>query len=643
MTRLVFWYGTPEDDLSGGYSFVPCTKFFSCESGVENNHNVIPQKILKKIENGKRLTANERMLLKGLEQITADVKLEPSKRSPWLFDFEEEYDDYLMEIDDEISDEDEIIEPSIDSDKKTKQRKKKNQKEKSESDPTVKKQKRKRKSDEANQNKKSKKSKLLDKEIEQSSKNSEEIDEETKPLSKKTKRAKAQDQNKPLSSKKSKKSKQTAKDLKPSSKKSKKSLSLDEKIAQEVAEEDAMNFDAASEDDEDDDDFCDKDDTESEEEEEELYEDPTFTKKKTVGKATSTKSKAKKQTLKSPEEIEQELFETCEKVFLPLMKKLQDADTEGNAEKLLKKIDRDVQKLTPSFFKTHQIGLVVKEVRSRFKDSTALNQMCKQITSKMKSIYRDKLGSEPKGFEPKMKKRKKIVRKNVECYEEEQVKTPTTDHVEEVISTLSRESSKQRLVISSAVSCKAAPTLKQEKVESISGPQMPPQKTPKSAKPKAKAPRKSFSLAGMIDRKPLPTPSSICTSEKKSEADAYRQSQALPEWTVNYQRTGDAFEINPDRIFAMEFLVDAVSCLPKVNVDPISIARAIEDALHTKYEHEHDQYMDRLHDICAAISGKNQMGYLAQKIANGDYATPMDVISIPRKLLFQSFEGFRIP
>ena len=676
MTRLVFWYGTPEDDLSGGYSFVPCTKITNCERGCEDSNPEIPQKIQKKLETGKRLTANETMLVKGLEQISADVKLEPSERSPWLFDFDEDYEDFLAESDDETSVEEEIVEPPIDSEKKKKRRKKKDQNSKektlskTETDPAVSKQKRKRKSEGAQASKKSKKSKTSEGEIEQPSKKPKKLevvdedvkvmrknlkksklqDEEIKTSSKKAKEAKLQDIEIKVSSKHPKKSKGQDEKIKLSSKKAKKSLLLDEEIAQEVAEEDAvMNIDASSEDDEDDDDFCDKEDseTEDEEDEEELYEkgeDPLSAKKKTKVKSASSKHKAKKKTLKSSEEIEQELFENCEKLFLPLMNKLQDVDTEENAEKLLKKIDRDVQKLTPSFFKSHQIGLVVKEVRSRFKDNTLLNQLCKQITSKMKTIYRDKLEFEPKGFEPKVnKQKKKIARKSVERVKEKgrnevpQGRSPPPVPLEEEGSTQSQESNKQSLGAPSAVPNKSS-ILKKENVESFSDPQVPPKKTPKATKPKAKAPRKSFSLAGMIDRKPTPTPSSTISSEKKSEAEP-----ELPEWIIKYQRTGDSFETNPDRIFALEFLMDAVSCLPKGKCDPLSVARAIEDAVYTKYEDDNDRYMERLHDICAAISGKKQMGSLVQKIAAGDYATPLDVISLPRKILFRSFEGFWIP
>lgn len=722
MSRLMFWYGTPKDDLSVGYSFVPYNKFMSYEEGRKSNHHGVPQKIEKKLESGKKLTASEAQRVEGLDQINSDIKLDPSERTTWLFDFEEDYDDYLNQIDDETSVDEEIIETSSSKDRKKKRRKKKDQKgkekkvPKTEKDLDSKKQKRKRKTEEAEPSKKAKKSKPSDEDAEppgkkKKSKNFDEdaellpskkmkkpkhfdedvelppikkikkpkpVDEDVEPPSKKIKTPKSLDEQVKPPRKKPKKSslleeviespaKKESKagprdeEITATKKKKKKSRSLDEEIAQEVAEEDAvMQMDASSEDEEDDE-FCDRDSDSEDDDEEEFYEEnhdlkPVKNKSKSIvapaKSAASIKLKTKKEILKSPEEIEQELFENCEKIFLPLMDKLQAVEEEGDAEKLLKKIDRDVHKVTPAFIRTHKIGLIVKEVRSQFKDSAVLNQMCKKITSKMKNIYRDKLESEPKGFEPKIKKlkKKKSITKIPESVKEEvrnepQTKSPLIVPAEEEASIQSQDYSRPTPIVSSAVSIKAA-SVKKEEWGSTSEPPVPPKKTPRATKPKAKAPRKSFSLAGMIENKRNPTPPMANANDEDSEMDTSRQSIAKldrPEWTVNYQHTGHSFETNPNRIFGMEFLMDAVSCLPKGKVDPPSVARGIEDALNTKYDGDYDKYMERVHDICAAISGKKQMGSLAQKIVAGNYATPVDVINIPRKTLFQSFEGFWIP
>ena len=168
----MFWYGTPKDDLSVGYSFVPHNKFMSYEQGRKANHHGVPQKIEKKLDSSKKLTASEAQRVEGLDQINSDINLEPSERTTWLFDFEEDYDHYLDQIDDESSVDDEIIETSSSKDKK-KRRKKKDQKgkdkkvPKTEKDLDSKKQKRKRKTEteEVEPSKKAKKSKPSDEDV----------------------------------------------------------------------------------------------------------------------------------------------------------------------------------------------------------------------------------------------------------------------------------------------------------------------------------------------------------------------------------------------------------------------------------------------------------------------------------------------
>jgi hypothetical protein len=168
----MFWYGTPKDDLSVGYSFVPHNKFMSYEQGRKANHHGVPQKIEKKLDSSKKLTASEAQRVEGLDQINSDINLEPSERTTWLFDFEEDYDHYLDQIDDESSVDDEIIETSSSKDKK-KRRKKKDQKGKDKKVPKTgkdldskkQKQKRKTETEEVEPSKKAKKSKPSDEDV----------------------------------------------------------------------------------------------------------------------------------------------------------------------------------------------------------------------------------------------------------------------------------------------------------------------------------------------------------------------------------------------------------------------------------------------------------------------------------------------
>jgi hypothetical protein len=570
MTRLVFWYGTPKNDLSSAYSLVPESKIITYEEACKKKLHEPPPAIAKKMDKGQPLTAKDRQYLEALEQIAADAKLDPSERSPWLFDFEEEYD-YSSDVEDELR-----------VRKETKKKPSKKQK----------------------------------------SKEKDELKKDDLEKKKRRKRNSATDGSSPKPRKKVK--------------------TLEEEIEEEVAEEDAMmKFDVSSESDRSDEDFSDEndDDFDQSESEVELDKDEKVEKKskKQSEKRLQEKPKKKKDYLKSPEEIEQELFENCEEKFLPIMSKLDDAKSESEAKKLIKKIERDVKTLTPAFVRTHQIGLVVKRVRIKFKDSDEFNQMCKQLTSKMKQVYNEKLTCEPEGFQPKVRKKKKVSEKKargqvVEVEKDAKIVSPPTE----------QKDTPMPQYPTSINSVREAIVTSEEVPEPIDTSEKSSTKKMKPAK--TKPARKSFSLAGMIERKPTPTPiteTSVNTGSN-AETSPIPIKAEQPEWTVNYQRDGNSHETNNTRKFAMEFLMDAVSCLPKGKVDPTSVAHALEDALHKKYGEE-EIYFERLHDICAAIAGKTQMGSLAQKIIAGSYATPLEVIEIPRKTLFQSFEGAWIP
>lgn len=563
LTRLVFWYGSPKNDLSEAYTFTPKHKLISYEEGCKKDYHKVPARIAKKMKEGKKLTASESRLVDGLEEIAIDAKLDPADRSPWLFDFEEDYDLELSDIEEE---------ESVKSHKKkiTKKQKIKGKNTAKKEDEKVSKR-RKRKSGEG--------------EIEK--------------------------------------------------KQRKKTKTLEEEIQEEVAEEDAMmEFEVSSKSEQDDDDFSQS----VSDEEEELYEEEVVGEKsrKKKDKLSTEQDRKTKEILKTPEEIEQECFEVCEKTFLPLMRKLHNAQTETEAKKFVKKIEKDVKLLTPAFIRAHKIGITVKKVREAFNTSDDLNQLCKQLTSKMKKVFHEKLATEPEGFQPILtkktiqlsQKKQKLV--DAGAKKSSKIGSPITEKKDVPIAQGSAPNSVHEGLTNEEIS------------DSIEAPAKVTTKSEKAVK--SKPARKSFSLAGMIERKPTPTPlaeSSVQTGGNEATSPIPVKVEQ-PEWTINFKRVGRASELNSSRKFAMEFLMDAVSCLPKGTVDPTSIAHAIEDALYEKYG-EGEHYMEHLHDICAAIAGKMQMGSLAQKIIAGSYATPVDVINIPRKMLFQSFEGTWVP
>jgi len=102
---------------------------------------------------------------------------------------------------------------------------------------------------------------------------------------------------------------------------------------------------------------------------------------------------------------EQENFEECENIFLPIMSKLKvDNLTDSAAQKYLTEINAEIDKLTPPFIKAYQIGLLIKHVRKQFNRNVHLKQLCRQITKEMKRLFIEKDALVPEGFNPKRKR-----------------------------------------------------------------------------------------------------------------------------------------------------------------------------------------------------------------------------------------------
>ena len=354
--------------MGNAYSFIAENSIVTYEKGCKQKYNIIPPKIQKKLDKNKSLNGNEKLMVRGLEEIEKDHKLPAEKRVPHIFEFEEDYefevdDDEDIDLEEEEEEEEEEIVP----------KKKKRKKVKIEADD--------------NSSKKS---------------------------------VKKKEKKKRLSSEKSESSKK---------KTAKNSRNLDEEIMEEVAQEDAfLQEDAPSDDDVGDDDFSVQEESDSDNEE--LYEEKKEKQQKPKSKKPDKASKPpknkesktkhnkttktkKKENLRDQFEEEQRCFEECEQIFCPIMAKLKQENLDhSKAEKHLNRIIDKVQLLTPSFIKEYQIGLLIKEVRTRYKGHGALNQLCKTATSKMKAVYKVKIKLVPEDFTPKLNKKvfKKVCR-----------------------------------------------------------------------------------------------------------------------------------------------------------------------------------------------------------------------------------------
>lgn len=358
--------------MANAFSFVQTKTTLSYKEAVAKGCDKLSAKIQKKIDQGKKLSSGEALTKRGFELIRKDIKLPKEKRQPWLFDFEEEYE--LSDDEDEI--EEEIMEESP----KKKKAKMKKTKDIDDEDVYV-------------------KEKIID-----------------EPKTKKTGKRKHQPDDGDMAEGSTKKKKK-----KLSRKSQQKSKQLDNEIEKEVEQEDKFlrEDDAPSEDDKNDDDFS----VDSEgsgiddDEDDELYVEkgkkPKTKKLKKVTRtnakdeesmsksSTKSKSKVKPKNLSNKKlmKLEQQMFEECEGIFIPLMEKLKKEDLSlKSVEKQLRTLLRELDVITPAFIKEYQIGLFVKQVRTKYKENGVLNQLCKSITQKMKALYKEKLESQPVDF-----------------------------------------------------------------------------------------------------------------------------------------------------------------------------------------------------------------------------------------------------
>mmetsp|Transcript_24953 Transcript_24953/g.42750 ORF Transcript_24953/g.42750 Transcript_24953/m.42750 type:complete len:915 (-) Transcript_24953:190-2934(-) len=120
----------------------------------------------------------------------------------------------------------------------------------------------------------------------------------------------------------------------------------------------------------------------------------------------------KKKKGPNSEEEEQANFTNCERVFLPLMTRLNeinhdspDANSTAAATTTLKCLESMIQNvdlLTPPFIREYQIGQIVKKARKSFDETTypKVKAKCKRLSAEMKRVYNEKVATVPEGFQP---------------------------------------------------------------------------------------------------------------------------------------------------------------------------------------------------------------------------------------------------
>mmetsp|Transcript_26310 Transcript_26310/g.77795 ORF Transcript_26310/g.77795 Transcript_26310/m.77795 type:complete len:1008 (-) Transcript_26310:349-3372(-) len=667
LTRLVYWYGTPQTEMGAAYSFQPAKSVIPYDVGVERNMHKLPPKVQKKLDNKKSLSKTEQQHQRALEEIQSDLGKDPEDRLEWTMGWEEEYEQLaaMVPLEDDAADDlledDEPLKSADESSRKTKKKKKR------------------KKGGDLDTGKSSKKGKKR--------KKSKEVDEED-------------EEDEESSSKRSKKSKKRRKKEREDSPK------VEIEAPKVEMEEDIMNEEIPSDDDEKDDDFreCAGSGLESDEE---LDGEEPGSKNKDKKKAVLQKKRKTEMTEEEKEQAHQEhlarrrerdrqrrmekkkekekncplakeqrLFEECEELFLPMMSRLERAVSRNDsdlAEECLNELRSNIDMITPPFVRAHGIGLAIKKCRKALEDSTNIKTLCHGLTKELKRVYLEKDKHVAKDFKPKMSSSEKggDDTKSVPsspgkpAEEKDSVKIKADDESNakdepppSPKKTKERPQSpvrpKEELSLPRRVKDEAMPDQSiPKKTQSSSVPAQPAQQDVPKAAPAKPARKSGFSLKGMFE-KPKPTPKAadrIPSSERSASAAKAKSAvkKEIPKWLTVTLSEGEAFGVD-HRNIALEFLSDAARHFPEDDVNAEAAARALESAIfdysqicgNIKTEGASDRvmevYWEKVHDISASIVGKQGQGSLYRDIIDGVYSSAMEVAKLKMKSLLPSLE-----
>ena len=614
MTRLIYWYGT--ENLEEGYSFYQSNKIVSFEKGVDKGNDKVPPGIQKKIDGNKKLTKTDKQIVKGLEQIAKDAQLEASERVAWLPEWEEDWEaDDNLEDQLEEDDEEEDMEED-DSIAASRSKKKGNKRKKGKDDSSAGKKRKKK-------NEKKRKKAGDDTEDDDLEDNENDVGDKSGASSDDNSSA-------PVAPKSNKKKAKISKVV--------------YKDDNEEPEETKLTSD-----DENDADFSDELSSSSEEEEEyvedrgsdsggpkkrkrKANDDDAFgRKKKGSGEPKAKREKKQGGTSKGPKvnskAAEQRYFDECEDLFLPLMRELKvaiGADDLKTCELCVMKFQRYVEKVTPSFIRIHQFGLVVKESRKAFKSKGRddLVSLCHELTKDLKRIYTDKLPLMPEGFEPKIRRQKKMdassAKKKKPKLEEEDSASDDEDDRKASTNAKISNGARQTAVVDISKKC----------VDDEPAKSMAPEK------------KAAFSLKGMFQR---PQKAAPAAKEKMADRDSHTTqrpdatlTKQMPPWLKGPSPADTGATLSDDRSLAVEFLEDAFSHFPEGKVDASAASLALEAAIDDWSAARSDKsevYWEKTHDIVAALAGAAEPTPLVQEILDGKYEMPKDLLRITRKRL----------
>merc|ERR1712238_452436 len=102
--------------------------------------------------------------------------------------------------------------------------------------------------------------------------------------------------------------------------------------------------------------------------------------------------------------VEQKKLEKCERIFFPIMLKLDQANLLSNSDgavECIQNLHKEIEILTAPFIKIHGLGMKIKQTRKAFIGLNEVKGLCKDFTNDLKRIYLEKEKLVSKKFDPK--------------------------------------------------------------------------------------------------------------------------------------------------------------------------------------------------------------------------------------------------
>eukprot|EP00339_Tiarina_fusa_P000689 CAMPEP_0117006428 /NCGR_PEP_ID=MMETSP0472-20121206/6659_1 /TAXON_ID=693140 ORGANISM="Tiarina fusus, Strain LIS" /NCGR_SAMPLE_ID=MMETSP0472 /ASSEMBLY_ACC=CAM_ASM_000603 /LENGTH=939 /DNA_ID=CAMNT_0004707889 /DNA_START=241 /DNA_END=3060 /DNA_ORIENTATION=- len=377
-------------------------------------------------------------------------------------------------------------------------------------------------------------------------------------------------------------------------------------------------------------------------------------------KRTASQAKLKKQ--------EQSIFEECEINFLPLICKWEIAlqrEDAATLDSIYEDVTAIVGEFSAAFIEEYGLPSLIKKSKM-VRDTSGR----KKLFQCLKDSYVSKKDSKPIGFKPKKMKDKEEVMKEVM----EQLAVPASapqdedketgeDHGSDSHSVEDLQAKKESTHIpfeavekppplENLAEVTASPSIKRSgSLENVSLPDT--KETPvnvpapheKRETPIKTERKKKFSLGSLMrpaSSAPKSASKSNPTKQVSSSAQPSQQKK-MPTWI---SQTSAVSPDDQNRSYALEFFRQAAPFIPQskyVNYD--AVALALEAAVYEWAEGRGntlwlDKYWEKVHEIVASISGKQEKaGTIASLIAEGRFQSPNEIVQLPDDVYIDSFEG----